>query len=182
VTEADKERLQALMETADPVLLFAGILAAQEELGRRVDRRGLRATPREPVAIDPQRFAVNLKTAWKNGETRPTHRRPYRRTKPFPKRPSMYEPFEARIKEWLKEDLSLSAVGVLQRLTKIDPVRFREKNLRMVQRLVKAWRMEMAGLIILDGGWMKSLPVSSVAVMDGDTDQVDAKALGNIIQ
>ncbi|TGQ73918.1 transposase, partial [Mesorhizobium sp. M8A.F.Ca.ET.202.01.1.1] len=42
---------------------------------------------------------ANLKTAWKSGETRPTHRRPYRRTKPYPKRPSMYEPFEAQIKE-----------------------------------------------------------------------------------
>ncbi|MER8427887.1 hypothetical protein [Mesorhizobium sp. M1403] len=29
--------------TADPVLLFAGIRAAQEELGRRVDRRGMNA-------------------------------------------------------------------------------------------------------------------------------------------
>ncbi|RWG87134.1 hypothetical protein [Mesorhizobium sp.] len=39
------------------------------------------------------------------------HRRPYRRTKPWPKRPSMYEPFEARIKEWLKQDPALSAFG-----------------------------------------------------------------------
>jgi hypothetical protein len=35
VAEADKERLRALLETADPVLLFAGIRAAQEELGKR---------------------------------------------------------------------------------------------------------------------------------------------------
>ncbi|MQV74087.1 hypothetical protein GHK28_19490 [Sinorhizobium medicae] len=43
VTELDKERLRAMMENADPVLLFAGIRAAQEELGRRIDRRGLHA-------------------------------------------------------------------------------------------------------------------------------------------
>lgn len=146
------------METADPVLLFAGLRAAQAELGRRVDRRGLNAKIEEPAVIDLQRFTANLKTAWKSGETRPTHRRPYRRTKPYPKRPSMYEPFEAQIKAWLDEEPALSAASVLLRLTKIDPSRFKERNLRMVQRLVKAWRMEMAGLIILDGGWMKSWP------------------------
>ncbi|WP_287355596.1 hypothetical protein [Mesorhizobium sp.] len=42
----------------------------------------------------------------------------------------MYKPFEARIREWLKD---------------IDPARFEEKNIRMVQRLVKVWRMQMAG-------------------------------------
>ncbi|RWD61339.1 MAG: hypothetical protein EOS60_33030 [Mesorhizobium sp.] len=72
----------------------------------------------------------------------------------------MYEPFEAQIKAWLEEEPAISAASVLQRLTKIDPSRFKEKNLRMVQRLVKAWRMEMAGLIILNGDWMKSWPLS----------------------
>jgi hypothetical protein len=156
------------------------IRAAQEELGRRVDRRGLKATPEEPVVIDLQRFAANLKTAWKSGETRPTHRRPYRRTKPFPKRPSMYAPFEARIKEWLKEDPALSAAGVLQRLMKIDQSRFREKNLRMVQRLVKVWRMEMAGLVIVDETWVTSLPVAPTGVIGGGTSTVATAAFGNI--
>lgn len=46
VAETDKERLRAMLETADPVALFARIRAAQEDLGRRVDRRGLNAKPR----------------------------------------------------------------------------------------------------------------------------------------
>ncbi|WP_237361936.1 hypothetical protein [Rhizobium gallicum] len=86
VAEFDEDRLRALLETADPVLLFAGVRAAQEELGNRVDRRGLNAKIAEPLVIDLQSLAVNLKTAWKNGERRPTHRRPYRLTKPRPKR------------------------------------------------------------------------------------------------
>jgi hypothetical protein len=94
------------MESADPVLLFVCIRAAQEELGKRGDRRSLNAKIEGPLVIYLQGFAANSKTAWKNGDTRPTHRRPYRRTKPWPKRPSMFEPFEARIKEWLKEDPS----------------------------------------------------------------------------
>jgi hypothetical protein len=94
----------------------------------------------------------------------------------------MYEPFEAQIKEWLKEDPALAAVSVLQRLTKIDPPRFKGKDLRMVQRLVKAWHMEMTGLTILDGGWMKSWPGSPSAAAEGDPGHVDATALDNIIQ
>ncbi|MHC2303094.1 hypothetical protein ACVJBD_007361 [Rhizobium mongolense] len=52
-----------------------GIRAAQEDFGRRVDRRGVQVTPEEPVVIDLQRFTGNLKTAWKAGEVRRTHKR-----------------------------------------------------------------------------------------------------------
>jgi len=40
VAEIDKERLRVMLATADPVMLFTAIRAAQEDLGRRVDRRG----------------------------------------------------------------------------------------------------------------------------------------------
>ncbi len=179
IAEDDKERLRALLETADPVLLFAGVRAAQEELGNRVDRRGLNAKIAEPLVIDLQSFAANLKTAWQNGERRPTHRRPYRRTKPRPKAPSMFEPFEALITGWLKEEPNLSAVSVLQRLSDIDPARFTKRNLRMMQRLVRTWRMEAAGLVILDGGWIRSVPVSPATIAAGDSGTVGSAMLGN---
>lgn len=51
------------------------------------------------------------------------------------------EPLEAQIKAWLEEEPALSAASVLQRLTNIDPSHFKERNLRMVLRLVKACRM-----------------------------------------
>jgi len=59
-----------MLATADPVMLFTAIRAAQD-LGRRVDRRGAQVTPEEPVVIDLQRFTANRKTAWKAGEVRP---------------------------------------------------------------------------------------------------------------
>lgn len=42
-----------MLATADPVMLFTAIRAAQEDLGRRVDRRGAQVTPEEPAVIDP---------------------------------------------------------------------------------------------------------------------------------
>lgn len=137
VTEVDKELLRAMLATADPVMLFTGIRAAQEDLGRRVDRRRVQATPQEPVVIDLQRFTANLKMAWRRGEVRPTYTRPYRRTKPYPKRPSMLEPYEAQILAWLEAEPTLSAALVLRRLMNIDQTRFTTKSLRTVQIAVK---------------------------------------------
>jgi len=168
VAAADKERLSRMLETADPVILFAGIRAAQEDLGKRVDRRGLNATSAEPVAIDLQRFAANLGTAWQAGETRTTHRRPYRRTKPYPKRPCMLDPFEAQIRAWLEADPTLSAAAVLQRLMRADPPRFTKKSARTVQIAVKAWRAEITGQMILNGDWMKGDAMSSPAAAGED--------------
>jgi hypothetical protein len=164
VSEADKERLRGLMAASDPVMLFTGIRVAQEELGRRVDRRGLNGELEKPITIDLQRFTASLKTAWQAGETRPTHRRPYRRTKPYPKRPSIYEPYEAQIRAWLEAEPAIPAATVLQRLMGADPLRFRTKSLRMVQRVVKAWRAEVMGRIILDGDWIKRVPPSPDAL------------------
>ena len=40
-----------------------------------------------------------------------------------------------------------------------DPSRFTRKSLRMVQKVVKPWRAELMGRIILDGDWIKQVPV-----------------------
>jgi hypothetical protein len=58
IDEADKERLKILRINSDPVLLLAEVRAAQEELGRRVDRRGVDSTANEPIVVDLKRFAV----------------------------------------------------------------------------------------------------------------------------
>ncbi|OOG63097.1 hypothetical protein B0E45_29840 [Sinorhizobium sp. A49] len=36
------------------------------------------------------------------------------------------------------------------------------------------------GLVILDGGWIRSLPLSSATIAAGDSDTVGPAALGNI--
>ena len=112
------------------------------------------------LGVDFDNDSASLKTSWQAGETRPTHRRPYRRTKPYPKRPSMFEPYEVQIRAWLEAEPAIPAATVLERLMAADPSRFRKKSLRMVQRLVKAWRADLMGRIILDGDWIKRVPAS----------------------
>jgi hypothetical protein len=149
--EATKMRLRALQLTCDPVLLLAEIRAAQAELGERIDQRGTGAIRQVPAPVQLDRFVASLKTAWRQGEQRPTHKRAYRRRKPVPKRPSMLDALRERIHGWLEAEPGLSAYEVLSRLTALAPDRFKDGQLRTVQRAVKAWRIQSAREIILTG-------------------------------
>ena len=149
VDEDSKVRLQELYAQADPVLLLAEVRAAPNELGERIDRRGTQPALSEPI-VDPERFAASLKTAWEEGEQRATHRRPYRRRKPVPKRPSMLDAFQAQIHAWLDNEPALTAIAVLSRLKTTCPEQFSDRHARTVQRAVKAWRAHQARQIILN--------------------------------
>jgi hypothetical protein len=149
VSEADKARLRAMLAGADPVALLAEIRAAQAELGRRVDRRGLGRAEAAPGPIDLGRFAASLKVAWQEGERRPTHRRRHMRRKPLPRRPSMLDPVRDQILAWLDAEPDLSAVVVLQRLITAAPDRFRPEHLRTVQRFVATRRAAIARDVLL---------------------------------
>jgi hypothetical protein len=136
---------------ADPVLLLAEIRAAQAELGERVDRRGTEPSSQQPIVVDLDRFAASLRTAWREGERRPTHRRPYRRRKPIPRRPSMLDGVRDQIQAWLDREPTLSAVEILGRLKTADAAGFSDKHLRTVQRAVKLWRAQQARRMIAEG-------------------------------
>ena len=132
VADEAKDRLRQLRARADPVVLLAEIRAAQTELGERVDRRGTEPVVAQPVIVDLDRFTASLKTAWRDGERRPTHRRPYRRRKPIPKRPSMIDEVQDQICAWLDGEPSISGLEVLGRLKLIRPDRFSDRHLRTV--------------------------------------------------
>lgn len=108
--------MRALLGGADSVLLLARMRAAQAELGKRVNERGLDAGP---VPVDLTQFATSLRVAWSAGEGRPTHRRRYVRRKPLV-RPSLLDGVRERIVAWLDEQPSLPVVGVLERLCGFD--------------------------------------------------------------
>jgi len=149
VAREAKLRLQQLHARADPVILLAEIRAAQAELGERVDRRGTEPAQPQPI-IDLERFAASLKTAWREGEQRPTHRRPYRRRKPIPRRPAMLDDVQDQILAWLDREPAISALEILRLLKSAHPERFSDSHLRTVQRAVKAWRGQQARRIILE--------------------------------
>ncbi|APG86941.1 transposase (plasmid) [Sinorhizobium americanum CCGM7] len=74
----------------------------------------------------------------------------------------------------------VSAASVLERLKSAHPSRFTKKSLRTVQMAVKAWRIETAGQILLDGDWMKRAPLSSPAAAGEDNGPLSSQTFGNI--
>ncbi len=181
VSEADKERLRAMLAAVDPVLLLAGIRASQTELGKRVDGRGLAAGRAEtPAPLDLALFTASLKVAWADGEQRPTHRRRYVRVKPIV-RTSMLDAVRDQLLTWLDAQPALTAVAALERLRTPHPDRFTEDHLRTVQRFMKVRRLTMAREVLLG-----PLP-APVALAPGDMSAGgatctadDMKKLGNI--
>jgi hypothetical protein len=141
VSAEAKSSLRQLLAAADPVLLFAEIRAAQVELGRRVDRRGVDGGASE--AVESARDPLDLDVLIGGGEQRTIHRRPYNRRKPLPRRPRMLDAYEPQVREWLKLEPGVTAVDVLRRLTEVAPAgTFTTKHLRTVQRSLEGWRAE----------------------------------------
>jgi hypothetical protein len=163
VDEDNKTALRRLQAQSDPVQLIAEIRAAQAELGQRIDRRGLDGA-REPVApVDLTRFTTGLRIAWRQGEQRPTHRRPYRRRKPVPQRSSMLDDLHEQIRVWLAEAPGVTATEILERLKAAHPDRFTDKQQRTVQRVVKQWRAQEARRIIIEGAAAISAGLTSAS-------------------
>jgi hypothetical protein len=160
VDDENKDKLRRLQSISDPVVLIAEIRAAQTELGRRVDWRGLDgARPPEP-AMDLERFAAGLRIAWREGERRPIHRRPYRHRIPMPRRPSMLDDLREQISVWLSEAPGLPATAILDRIKTLHPDRLTDKHARTVQRAVKRWRAQQAHPIVVE----TAITIGSVAV------------------
>jgi hypothetical protein len=177
VGKQSKERLGRLYAEADPVLLLAEIRAAQAELGQRIDRRGTKPPP-ERSAIDLDRFAESLTTAWRDGERRPSHRRPYRRRKPVPRRPSVLDAVRDQIIAWLECDPALTAVDVLGRLKAVG---FTDRHLRTVQRSVKAWRSQAARRVIAESAAaIVPLPSSIVPSPSAGVNMADESAVAGV--
>src|SRR4030081_1386788 len=76
VSRKIKQRWRAPYRTLDPVVLLSEIRAAQEELGRRIDRRGLAAAAQMQLPISKATdFAQTLGMSIEVGEPRGTHPR-----------------------------------------------------------------------------------------------------------
>jgi hypothetical protein len=147
--EAFKRSLREIYRSLDPLALLAQMRHAQNELGKRVDRRaGVPGATPAPVRSDLVAFARELGDGWKLGEQRIIHRRRYVRRKPVPRRPSMLDPYIPEIEEWLAAAPHLSAVDLLSRLEARAPGRLGGHQLRTVQRLVKNWRSKISRQLI----------------------------------
>jgi hypothetical protein len=155
VPKSVKQRLRAQYHTLDPVALLAEIRSCQEELGQRINARGIKCARRRPTAILPVPtevgdFAQTLgptpldQVDVASIEPRATHRKPKRRYKSRRLMPSKLDPHVARIERWVAAEPQLTALAIVGRLSEIAPETFGDKQHSIVQRLLRTLRCKLA--------------------------------------
>jgi hypothetical protein len=149
VAAAIKEKLAVQFLSLDPVQLLQQIRLAQQTLSDIVARG---AAPEAAALAHPDiaEFLASLPTAWKEGEVRPTHRKPATATHWWRTRVDPFAEAWPVVEGWLIAEPSASPSSLMDRLAAMIPEAYAGKSqLRTLQRRVRAWRSERAKELIL---------------------------------
>jgi hypothetical protein len=147
VTDESKKQLQQIFSTLDPVQLLNEIREAQRNLTQQEVGNGSEKIAESSVELS--RFVESLSTAWRDGEVRPTHRKPYTGPRPWRTRVDPFENVWALVEQWLNEQPDANAKSIFQRLQATMPEPFQPGQLRTLQRRVKEWRTAIARRLVL---------------------------------
>jgi hypothetical protein len=141
-SEEIRRRLEILRATLDPVRLLQQIRAAQQELVRLADTPVLGdATP--PTAPTLEQFLSGLRTAWREGEVRPTSA-PKPKAKRLRRRPDPFVAVTTVLREWFEAEPWRTSRELFERLQAEYPGVYPDGQLRTCQRRFKEWRREAA--------------------------------------
>jgi hypothetical protein len=148
VEETVKQRLREQFARLDPVRLLCDIRSAQQIISE-LAAPGSREAPSSP-ATDLATFLGSLSTAWRDGEVRPTHRKPATSPRWWRTREDPFADAWPLVEGWLFAEPTATAKELLQRLAAMLPDAYAGKaQLRTLQRRIKAWRAERAKDLIL---------------------------------
>jgi hypothetical protein len=137
-----RRRVAATYATLDPVQLLQTIRAVQKELVEISDRP-VTGEAMAPTAPTLEQFLSGLRTAWQDGEVRPTSkakekaRRGRRRLDPP-------VTVTTRLREWFEAEPWRTSRELFERLQEEQPGVFPDGQLRTLQRRLKEWRRELA--------------------------------------
>jgi hypothetical protein len=144
--EEVRRRADAVYATLDPVFLLRRIRAGQQRLVEIADQphSGEAASALVPTL---EQFLSGLRTAWKEGEIRPTARakvkvRRLRRC---------VDPLEAvsvQLRAWFEAEPGRTGRELFERLQATHPGVYPDGQLRTLQRRLKIWRSEMAQKLV----------------------------------
>jgi hypothetical protein len=144
--EAVRQRIEALHATLDPVRLLQSIRTAQQRLVDIADRPAASdAAP--PTLPTLEQFLSGLRTAWQEGEVRPTAQ-PKQKVKHL--RPGA-DPFAAvtvQLHDWFAAEPWRTSRELLDRLQAEQPGGYPDRQLRTLQRRMKVWRRTMAHSLV----------------------------------
>lgn len=159
VSAETKEQARAIHATLDPVALLREMRAAQQHLVEIADSTLPDGT--KPTAPTLEQFLSGLRTAWKEGEVRPTAR-PHSKAIRLRRRPDPFAAVDGQLREWFATEPWRTSRELLERLQSECPGVYPDKLLRTLQRRVKAWRRTMAHRMIF-GASVEEPPVGDAA-------------------
>src|SRR5271170_7752630 len=161
-SEEVRRRVQELRAVLDPVRLLQEIRAAQQQLVAIADGTALGDTA-QPTSPTLEQFLSGLRTAWKDGEVRPTS---VAKAKPkrLRRRPDPFAAVTTELRGWFEEEPWHTSRELLERLQAERPGVYPDGQLRTLQRRLKEWRREAAHRMVF--GTMTANP--GVAPGDGE--------------
>jgi hypothetical protein len=140
--------LRQIFSTLDPVQLLNRIREAQRNLTQQEVGNASEKTAETNRELS--RFVESLSTAWREGEVRRTHRKPFTGPRPWRTRVDPFEHVWPLVEQWLNQQPDAKAKSIFQRLQATMPRPFQPGQLRTMQRRVKEWRTAIARRLVLD--------------------------------
>jgi hypothetical protein len=142
-TSADvRSRVNAIYADLDPVLLLREIRSIQGHLVEIADRP-VTGEADPPTAPTIEQFLSGLRTAWRDGEARPTDK-PKAKAWRGRRRPDPFVAVTAMVREWFEAEPWRTSRELFERLQTERPGVFPDGQLRTLQRRMKEWRRERA--------------------------------------
>ena len=141
-TAATRERVAAIYATLDPVQLLNAIRTGQQRLVEIADRP-VSGEMTAPTAPTLEEFLLGLRTAWREGEVRPTSR-PKEKAMRGRRRPDPLAAVTAQLHDWFEAEPWRTARELLERLQDEQPGTYPVGLLRTLQRRLKVWRRDKA--------------------------------------
>ena len=132
-----RDAVRARFETLDPILLLRDMRLARQRLVDLADKVG--TVPEDAPSIED--FLAGLRTAWKEGEVRPTAK-PAEKPNRCRRGPVPLVDVTDRLRDWFDAEPWRTRRQLLERLQAEYPGRYPDKLLRTVQCRVKVWRRE----------------------------------------
>jgi hypothetical protein len=149
VTEPIREHLNRTYATLDPVRLLQNIREGQKRLVEIADKPGMPADAAGAGAASLDQFLIGLRTAWKDGEVRPTAR-PRPKQKRERRRPDPLIAVTPQLELWFKAEPWRTASEFLTKLQAEHPGRYASSLTRTLQRRLKIWRAQHAHEMVFE--------------------------------
>src|SRR5664280_1985481 len=138
--------VRAIYAGLDPVSLLSDIRVAQQRLVEIADRPlvGVSEAPAGPTL---EKFLLGLRTAWQEGEVRPTSRAK-EKSKRGRRRPDPLVAVTEQIRSWFNAEPWRTSRELFERLQGEHPNIYPAGQLRTLQRRLKVWRSELAHKLV----------------------------------